>query len=328
MMRELALPHIAEVWDDCIPDKWQEVFAENKVKLYIIHLHKNGVGNGKIWPARSVIAKGVARGDHEGSDTVADSTSGNYGVSLAAAVKECLAQDKDFPVKKIVMGVPASLPEGKKRLLLDCGIELIEAKDSTDAMHQIERLSKKHGWWYTRQYWNPDNPAGYEPVARHIAHELPHLGICVWGVGSGGGCTGIMSGLTALFAERKQPLWRVAAVVEDGQKVPGVRDRKGLQPGTLPWWRYVDDIRFVGEEASMVFSSLFWQQPSVDVGPSTGFVAEATALAVRHLQMHRRLDAFRDEKGNLQVLIPAMDGRAPYAAEYRARGIHWGYAER
>ncbi len=318
-MLQLQLPRIVEVHNTVLPPLWEAFFKKNSVRLHIVLLYENEASNGKIWPASEIIAKGIARGDHKGSDTVIDSTSGNYGVALAAVIRR-ERDNPSFPLKRVIAVVSRSLPKGKRERLLKWGIELKDAENPIDAMLVAEQIAAKEGYWYTKQYWNPDNSRGYWRVAHQIASEVPYLGICAWGVGSGGGCSGVMPVLKEAFKHRTFGFWRVAVVAEDGHKIGGVRDEVALEPGSLDWRASnIDDVRIIAEEPSYGNAAALWRQKGLPVGPSTGFAMEGACLAARSLGIMRRLDEFRAPDGYVHMLIPSLDQRSPYRHEFEQK---------
>lgn len=315
-------PRIIAIKNEVLPPHWARRFDKDRAQLYVAVLYDNEAMNGKLYPAYHILGQGVARGDHKGAKVVIDSTSGNYGVGLEVARRYYKEQDPQFPIEKVVMVVARSLPKGKRNRLTDMGIELIDAADSIDAMHVAKLVAEDRGYWYTKQYWNTDNSDGWRPVARYIAGQLPDIGIAAWGVGSGGGASGGMDELQKCFKDRGFPLWRVAVVVEDGEKVGGVRDESALEPGSLAWrGDNIDEARFVTERQSNLFCSALWRQ-GVHVGPSTGFAAEGASLALRSLSLMRKLDKYRAADGDVHILVPSLDMRVPYRAEFEKAGIY------
>lgn len=322
---ELPLPRIVPVHLDVLPPRWAKFAKKQKVQLHLAVLYENEAGTGKLWPATNVLAMGVARGDHKGNRKAGDSTSGGYGVAMATAIKMSHARDAQFPIDGFVAIINNSLPEGKRKALTDLGVELDDkARTAVEAMVRAEELERDGAFWLTRQYWNRDNGDGYQRIAKHIAHSLPLLGLAAWGVGSGGGCSGVMPVLTQEFASRELPLRRIAVVVEDGEKVGGVRDEISLEPGTLDWRSpNIDGVRIVGESASYGFSAALWRQADFRSGPSTGFAAEGAMLAARELAIMRVLDEYRADDGMVHILAPSMDTRDPYEAEYAEKNIYF-----
>lgn len=311
--------HIVEIDNSVLPPEWAERFAKHKVKLFYLDLTDNPAGNGKFFPACEILKRAVEQYPY--AKALGDSTSGNYGVALAKALEQYRKEHPECRLTRIIMAVSKSLPSGKRKLLLDCGIELLDAKDSLDAMKVAKEYAEENGHVYTGQYWNPANSDGWIIVGEFIADIKPDVGIFAQGIGSGGGFSGVGRVLGERFEERGFGLWRTAVVVEDGNSIGGVRGEKQLAPGTLPWWRYADEVRFVDEKHSNRFSSSLWQQKGVYVGQSTGFAGEGACLAVRNLIMLRKLNQFRAPDGFVHVLVPSLDQCWPYREEYERMGI-------
>jgi cysteine synthase len=205
----------------------------------------------------------------------------------------------------------------------------VEAPDALGAMALARSLAQERGYWFTNQYGNPDNSRGYERLALGIAQRLPDLGLVAWGVGSGGGCSGVMPVFQSHYAGRAFAFRRIAVVVEDNQKVGGVRDEAALEPGTNTWHgATIDGVRIVGEDASYRVSAAIWRQkgrtPDAAClgGPSTGFAIEGALLACRELALMRTLDRIRAPDGFVHVLTPSLDTRAPYREEYESKGVY------
>lgn len=315
-------PRIVAVSDEVLPPQWARRFDKDRVRLYIATLYDNDAKNGKLYPAYCILGQGIARGDHKGATAAIDSTSGNYGVGLEVARRYYKSQDPAFPIKKVVMVVARSLPKGKRDRLTEAGIELVDAADSIDAMRVAKMVAEERGYWYTKQYWNTDNSDGWRPVAENIADQVPDIGVVAWGVGSGGGCSGVMPVFMERFKDRDFPLWRVAVVVEEGEKIGGVRDESALEPGSLAWrGDNIDEARFVTERQSNLFCSALWRQ-DLHVGPSTGFAAEGACLAMRSLSLMHKLDRYRAPDGYVHILVPSLDTRTPYRAEFEKAGIY------
>lgn len=335
---KLELPPIVTIDTETLPIKWQKFAEENRTRLYLVVLYHNKARNGKIWPASQIIWDGIRDGKHTRTDTIIDSTSGNYGVALAAVISHVRELWPDFPITHIKAVVSRTLEQGKRNVLMARGIELIEANDSLDAQKVAREVAEKYGYWYTEQYWNPSNSAGYWRVVKYVADQISNLGIMACGVGSGGSCTEFMRVLKERFRTRATGLYRVGVVVEESETVGGVRGEAALKPGTLPWRANIDDARFVGADPSYLFSAALWRQSVSGMypapvagrnllacmgGPSTGFVAEGAMLAARSLSIMDRLGEFRARDGFVHVAVPVLDTRDPYRAEYEKRGIYF-----
>ena len=251
---DIPLPRIVPIDTEVLPGIWPAFCRKQGILIHAVVMYENPVANQKLFPAAGVIAAGIREGLHLKTDTIIDSTSGNFGVALAYVVKEIRRRQPDFPITRVIAVVPKSLPQGKQARLSAAGVELVFAKDSLDAMVVARELAAGKGYWYTEQYWNEANSDSYLQVGAHIVQSLPNLGALACGVGSGGSLSGVMKGIEKLYGTLAHRLHCVAVAVEPGSKVPGVRDSVGLEPGTLPWRTYADDIRYFGTDTALQFS--------------------------------------------------------------------------
>ncbi len=316
-----SLPRLLQLDTSKLPDTWPIFCHKQKIRIFGILMHENAIGNQKLWAAAGIIAAGFRKGLHLGTNTIIDSTSGNYGEALAYVVLEARRQYPDFPITRVVAVVPENLPEGKKALLVTQGIELVFAKNSLQAMHRARELADRHGYWYTEQYWNSENSRSYYPVGRHLAQMLPFIGAIACGIGSGGSFSGVVASLQDELGERcGRRLHRIAVAVEPGSKVPGVRDPISLEPGTLPWRELADDVRYFGSDAALKFSHALWRQEGCIAGPSSGFAVAGGLLSLHVLWLLQRLDPLRDPDGFVELAVLFPDTRKPYRLEYVEAG--------
>lgn len=324
----ISLPPIIEIQTDALPERWAEFCTRHRVRPFAVLAYENPLEQMKVWGASQIIRGGLATNAYVHTDTVIDSTSGNFGEAVAWILQEIRRKDPDFPIKYVMAVVARSTPEAKIERLKARGITPIFAENSIEAMTMARELATKNGWWYLEQYWNPENTVAYHPIARHIAKLRPALGAMACGVGSGGSCSGIMPVLETSLGKRMHRLQRVAVVVEVGDTVDGVRTELALEPGSLPWRRCVDDVRYVGQKESLKFSSALWRQKDsggawCEGGPSTGFALAGGLLSLVALETMEKLDAFRNEAGDVELAFLAPDKRTPYRKKYEEKGIYF-----
>ncbi len=324
---QLELPPILEVDAANLPEFWADYAQRHQVAFHVVQMHENRARTGKLWPATNIIDELLARYETlEGQPRkLGDSTSGGYGKAQAVAIEMGKSSIPDFPFERFVAVVTQSLPEGKLDDLRACNVEIDrEARSAVEAMKRADHLAAEGRFHNTKQYWNPANSAGYHRVAKHIATTLPELSVMAIGVGSGGGCSGIMPVLTEAFRDRAQQLCRVAVIVEDGKSVGGVRDETALEPGSLKWRSpNIDDVRVVGEKRSILFSSALWRERGIVGGESTGFAGEGAMLEVQRLVSMGIDPQYRAKDGRLHVCILSMDTRDPYRLNFNKHGIYW-----
>jgi cysteine synthase len=329
LIPKLPLPPIIEIDLGVLPGRWPEFCRTHRIRLYSVLAYENPLRQMKVWGASEIIRSGLLSDEYSTTNTVIDSTSGNFGEAVAWLLGEIQRRDQSFPIRYVKAVLPRSTPSAKIRRLTDRGIEVIYANDSLAAMEMARMLAEQHDWWYLQQYWNTANTAGYAPIAHHIAENYPGLGAMACGVGSGGSCSGIMPVLGEVFSNRSHRLWRVAVVVEPGGSVDGVRTEAGLKPGSLPWRRNVDDVRYIGLPESLRFSAALWRQKAVggtwcQGGPSTGFALVGGLLALAVLEDMEKLETIRDaETGYIDFAFLVPDMRDPYEEKYAEHGIEF-----
>ena len=320
-----------------VPDHWQEFCQEFRIQPIQIIAYENEVENQKIWPACGILARGIERGDPVGKKKIIDSSSGNYVKALAWGVAETKRRWPQFSIEGVVAVIPRATPKEKRFDLEAAGIELYDADSSLAAMERANELALTHGFWYTRQYWNLDNTRSWAPFAESVAQQLPHLSALAIGVGTGGSCSGIIPVVAKRFATRPAPqrFLRIAVEVEEDEvdgmpnAVDGVRGRKALRPGTLPWRTCVDSIRMVSEDRSRICSSGLWRQewyePRANCigGYSTGFAFEGLMLGLLEQAEMGALDDLRNADGVIEAAFLSADTRKPYRSKYAKHGIHF-----
>ncbi len=322
------LPRLIEIDTRLLPEPWGGFCEEYRVRVHAVLGYENPAEHIKIWPACNIVSCGIGRGDHLRTDTIADSSSGNYTLGLVWAVRRVSSVYLDFPIRRVVSVVPRSTPRGKLDLLEAAGVTIEFGEDSLDAMKKAETLAAAHGWWYTRQYWNPDNTKAYDPFGRHIARCVPDLGIFACGVGSGGTCSGVVPALREGLRLQGSSLHAVAVVVEPGSTVSGVRTERALKPGTLGWRDVVNDVRYVRLEESLVCSAALWRQTSSAFEPcyggeSTGFALVGGLLSTLTLATMRRLEPLRRKDGYVHLGFIAPDRRDPYKENFAKHGMYY-----
>lgn len=328
-----ALPRVVEIDVRVLPEPWRGICERNRIRPHAVLGYENEAGSIKIWPAGNIIARGIERGEHLKANAFVESSSGNFVEGLAQVLRQILERDPSFPVKRVVAVVSKSLQPGKVAALRKNDLIAIEfAEDAADAMRTVERLAGEDGYWYTRQYWNADNPASYRPVGEEIARRLPDLGMLACGVGSGGTFLGVVPVVRAAFESRmaQERMHATAVAVAPGDSVGGVRTEIGLQlngkPG-LPWRPQADDVTYVDLATALRVSAALWQQYPDDperrivAGESSGFALAGALLAALQLEATGRLEQLRNPAGEIVLAFIAPDTREPYREEYEKHGI-------
>src|SRR3982751_4468714 len=167
-LERVATPEMAEVW----------------IKL-------EGASRGgsiKDRTALGMILDAEARGVLKPGDTIVEPTSGNTGIGLAQ-----VAAARGY---KLVLCLPSSMSDERKRTLLAFGAELVltdPERRMLAAIEEAERIAEETGAWMPNQFTNPANPRiHYETTAPELWAQLDgRIDAFVYGSGTGGTITGV-----------------------------------------------------------------------------------------------------------------------------------------
>lgn len=163
--------------------------APKHVDLYVKVEAFNPAGSVKDRLAIAVILDAESKGMLKPGDTVVEATSGNTGIALAMV---CAARGYKF-----VATMAESFSIERRKLMRAYGAKVIltpAAERGSGMVKKAEELAKKHGWFLTRQFQNPANPAWHRnTTATEILHDFAgrRLDFFVTGWGTGGTLTGV-----------------------------------------------------------------------------------------------------------------------------------------
>jgi cysteine synthase A len=163
--------------------------APKHVDLYAKVESFNPGGSVKDRLAIGIILDAEAKGLLKPGDTVIEATSGNTGVALAMV---CAARGYKF-----VAVMSDSFSIERRKLMRAYGAKLIltpAAERGSGMVRKAEELAKKHGWFLSRQFQNPANPAYHRnTTAAEILRDFAgrRLDYFVTGWGTGGTLTGV-----------------------------------------------------------------------------------------------------------------------------------------
>src|SRR5690606_24357787 len=121
--------------------------------------------------------------------TIIEATSGNTGVALAM-----VAAARGYPFVAVMAD---SFSIERRKLIRAYGGKVIltpAAERGTGMVRKAEELAARHGWFLTRQFENPANPAWHRnTTAAEILREFAgrRLDHFVTGWGTGGTLTGV-----------------------------------------------------------------------------------------------------------------------------------------
>ncbi len=209
--------------------------APPHVSLYVKVEAFNPLGSVKDRLALGVIEAAEKSGALKPGQTVVEATSGNTGIGLAMV---CAA--KGYPLV-ITMAEPFSVE--RRRLMRFLGAKVIVTPAAARGSGMVEKareLAEAHGWFQTRQFENPANPAIHETTtAREIIRDFEGERLDYWVTGYGTG--GTLSGVSRVL-RRERPEVKIivsepieAPLLQDGR--PQARRPDGAGDGSHPAWK-------------------------------------------------------------------------------------------
>ncbi|KAJ3174444.1 hypothetical protein HK101_010966 [Irineochytrium annulatum] len=203
--------------------------------------------------------------------TVIEATSGNTGIALAMV---CAAKGYPFVA---TMVETFSIERRKLMKFLGAKVVLTPKEEKGSGMvRKAEELAKKHGWFLTRQFANPANPAYHrQTTAAEILTDFTgrKLDYFVSGWGTGGTLTGVGSML-----KLARPDCRIvacepekAALLSGNQFTPHMI--QGWTPDFVPEVldkKMCDEIQLVKDEEAIETSKLLARKEGIFTGISGG----------------------------------------------------------
>jgi len=187
----------------------------------------NPTGSIKDRPAHFIIDKLLESGEINKDTTIVESSSGNFGIALAAYCKE-----KGL---KFYCVIDPNISETNEFLInqLSTGTIKVENRDGSGGylLNRIKAVKKfleevPNSHWIN-QYANTLNAqAHYETLGKEICESLPQIDYAFIGVGSGGTITGVSKKIKKEF-----PNCKIVAVDTKGSVIFGGKAEKRYIPG-------------------------------------------------------------------------------------------------
>ncbi len=163
--------------------------APEHVSLYVKVESFNPGGSVKDRLALGIVLDAEAKGLLKPGDTIIEATSGNTGVAMAM-----VAAARGY---KFVATMAETFSIERRKLMRAYGARVIltpAAERGSGMVRRAEELAAQHGWFLSRQFANPANPAYHrqttaaEILSDFAGRRLDHF---VTGWGTGGTLTGV-----------------------------------------------------------------------------------------------------------------------------------------
>jgi len=159
------------------------------VSLYVKVESFNPMASVKDRLAHAIIMDAEQNGTLKPGQTVIEATSGNTGIALAMV---CAAKGYPF-----VAVMAESFSVERRKIMRGLGAKVIltpAAERGSGMVRLAEELAAKNGWFLTRQFENPANPAYHRnTTAPEILRDFADQRLDYWvsGYGTGGTMTGV-----------------------------------------------------------------------------------------------------------------------------------------
>ncbi|GGK93667.1 cysteine synthase A [Deinococcus radiotolerans] len=282
---------------------------------------QNPGGSIKDRTALGLIEDAERRGVLKPGGTIVEPTSGNTGIGLAQ-----VAAAKGY---KLILCMPASMSEERKRTLVAYGAELIltdPTRRMLAAIEEAEKLVQERGAVMMNQFGNPANPAVHERTTGPELWEQMHgrIDAFVYGSGTGGTISGV-----GRYLKRMNPDVQIIAceparsnVLTGGEM--GTHGFQGMGPGFIPDnldRSVIDDVVDVWEEDAYPLARRLAQEEGVFVGMSSGAMAWAALEVARRLGPGKRVATIACDTGAryLTTSLFAGEGDTPPGYQPRSR---------
>ncbi len=235
--------------------------------------YANPTGSVKDRPAKYILDSLLASGGIDRETLIVESSSGNFGIALAAATRargmrfRCIIDPRINAANEML--IRALGAEVVKVTELDYAGGYLHTRMKT-ARETVEKVPNSY---WVNQYANPLNAEAYSlTLAQEICEEFPKVDYAFIGVSSGGTITGVSRRLKEAYPDiRIVAVDTVGSVIFGGAPrarwIPGIG--ASVVPAILKEAR-IDDVMMVEEVASVRSCHDLWREQLLLVGGSSG----------------------------------------------------------
>ena len=287
--------------------------APKHVDVYVKVEAFNPGGSVKDRLALAIILDAEQRGTLKPGQTVVEATSGNTGVGLAMV---CAARGYPF-----VAVMSDSFSIERRKLIRAYGGKVVltpAAERGSGMVKKAAELAEKHGWFLSRQFENPANPAYHRSttgpeILRDFAGKRLDYFVSGWGTG------GTLTGVGEMLKLARPDVKIIAAEPAGAALLAG----KEWQPHKIQGWNpdfipkvlnraVVDEIKLIPDERSREVARALAAQEGIFVGLSCGGTLAAA------------LEVARDAPAGSVLLAMLPDTGERYLSTYLFEGVNEG----
>ena len=290
--------------------------APKHVDVYVKVEAFNPGGSVKDRLALAIILDAEQRGTLKPGQTVVEATSGNTGVGLAMV---CAARGYPF-----VAVMSDSFSIERRKLIRAYGGKVVltpAAERGSGMVKKAAELAEKHGWFLSRQFENPANPAYHRSttgpeILRDFAGKRLDYFVSGWGTG------GTLTGVGEMLKLARPEVKIIAAEPAGAALLAG----KEWQPHKIQGWNpdfipkvlnraVVDEIKLIPDERSREVARALATQEGIFVGLSCGGTLAAA------------LEVAREAPAGSVLLAMLPDTGERYLSTYLFEGVNEGSDE-
>ncbi len=288
------------------------------VTLYVKIEAFNPMSSVKDRLAHAIILDAEQHGGLKPGQTVIEATSGNTGIALAMV---CAAKGYPF-----VAVMAESFSTERRKLMKALGAKLVltpAAERGSGMVRKAEELAEKHGWFLTRQFENPANPAWHRnTTAAEILLDFAgeRLDYFVSGYGTGGTITGVASVIKAARSDTRI----IGTEPEGAQLLAG----KEWQPHKIQGWTpdfipevldadLIDSVIPVSDEESIQAARDLATKEGILCGISAGATFAAAIRCAEQAEPGSVLLAILPDTGERYLSTPLFEGIDEHSDEDR-----------
>jgi cysteine synthase A len=267
--------------------KLNHVTERTGAEVYVKLEYFNPTSSYKDRMALSVIEEAEKRNELLPGMTVIENTAGSTGTSLAFV---CAAKGYSF---KAISSDAFSKEKLRAMQLFGAELELIENKGLgitpdlvPKMMAHAKELSEKNGFFWTRQFENPDVLVGYKQMATEMSKQLqvPIHTFCA-GTGTAGMFVGVSKELRKMYPVQLIALEPASAPLLS-RGVKGTHNVEGIAAGFIPpFLQHVtyDDVQTIDENEARFMAKRLIKEEGIFAGTSTGLNVVAAVKIAKEL---------------------------------------------